>query len=155
MSVSDKRLLKKMSKCTKNIYNSSLYCWKRWFDLHQLTTEYYANHLHEFLNDFSPKDRLTLGKYFKSIGKIEQLHTLVKHSHKSEIQLAQLDDSNGIEQLLSVKQKSILNSFEYQKHCIERITNLFSKGIIKSSFVRLFFAKPIKRYNSSAHTHVS
>ena len=61
----DGRLLRAMSKSTKNIYNTSLYCCKHWYNLQQLETKFIADNLSDFLDILSPKDRLTIGKYLK------------------------------------------------------------------------------------------
>ena len=123
MSSADKRLLKKMSKCTKNIYNSSLYCYKRWYDVHEIIVKKFADNIDEHLTSFSPEDRLILGKYFKKNGNIEKLCMLLKYSHKSEKELAGLLESDEIIiQTLPIKQKSELNTFEYTRDCIESIT---------------------------------
>ena len=113
MKSSDQRLLKAMSKSTKNIYNSSLYCCKHWFNLQQLQTKFIADNLNDFLDILSPKDRLTIGKYLKFKKEKTKLLSLIKYSHKSEVELRTLSIHNG-EQLLPMKQKAVLTRLTFK-----------------------------------------
>merc|ERR1711991_112932 len=106
MGNKNKRLLKKMAHNSKNIFNVSLYCWNNWFIFREIITQYFADNLNTYLKDFSPKDRLTLGKFLKFRNRIKDLEIIIKNSHKSEIELAALMPETRIEQNLETEQKS-------------------------------------------------
>ena len=124
MSASDKRLLKRMTQCTKNIYNSSLYCSKRWYDFYRILTKRYADNVNNHLQEFSPHDRLIVAKYFKSTQDSESLNVVLTNSHKSEKELLQLKNPDAnVLQVLEEKEKSVLNDFQYTKESIESISD--------------------------------
>lgn len=124
------RLVTQLGKRCKCVFNSGLYCWKNWFNLFKIDRQFYIDHFDEYLDKFSPNDRLVLGKQFKINGDIEKLHKLIKHSHKSEIELKQLC-ADDIKQTLEYEQKSIMMDFESLKNKVngQTIPNTFFNKI--------------------------
>jgi putative transposase len=125
------RLIRQLSKRSKHIYNSGLYCWRQWYALHKVQIEYFVQNFEQNLTSFSPNDRLILAKHFKATKQLDKLKLLIEHSHKSEVKLLEFSDENTTQNLTN-KEKSINISF------------IDTKNIIDSLNIEIDFFKKIK-----------
>ncbi len=55
-------LVKRLAHSSKNIFNTGVFGYKKMMELHTLQLDYYCVHLNEYLNMFSPSDRICIGK---------------------------------------------------------------------------------------------
>ena len=86
-----------LSRSSKFIYNTALFCRRQWYSLHKTQIKYYVENIDQYIGEFSPDDRIKIA-YFAKDNK-EVIQKLIEHSHTSEISLRRYADSKIKQQL--------------------------------------------------------
>ena len=99
-------VLSEMSKASKYVYNTIIFCRKKYFEIHKLHLQQIVSQIDDIIDELSPMDRQLCYKYFKDKNDTKYMDLIIKNTHQSErkgLGLTKLDPSS----LRTVKQKSI------------------------------------------------
>jgi len=94
----------KVSRSTKYIYNTGLFCRRQWYSLYKKQIEYYIENIDTYIEQFSPSDRLKLASYSKDNN--DFVKKIINYSHKSEVTLKHFD-TETTEQILEDYEETI------------------------------------------------
>jgi hypothetical protein len=87
LAPSSNSIIKELSFFSKNVYNCSLFAYSHYMKVHELQVLFYCDRFYEFVDNFSPSDRLVIAKRLSFLNEKEKLKTLIRSSHKSETEL--------------------------------------------------------------------
>ena len=106
------KLVKHIGHGSKNLYNTGVFAYKKFMELHDIQLDYYCAHLDEYLSSFSPNDRLLVGRKLCFRGELEKMKRLVRSSHIGETDLkSMLNDPHTFQENPNLE-GSRLMSFE-------------------------------------------
>ena len=74
--------------------------------LHDLQVLFYCEHFFEFVDKFSPSDRLVIAKKLSFLKEYEKLNALIRSSHTSEKELRKYVKEKGIRQENPTKEET-------------------------------------------------
>ena len=120
LAPSSNALIEELSFWSKNVYNSSLFAYGKHMKLHDLQVSFYCTRFYEFIDQFSPSDRIVIAKKLSFLKEHEKLNSLIRSSHKNEIELRKYVTEESIIQENKNKEETSFVDLKY-------ILDFFSK----------------------------
>lgn len=137
------KLVKHIGHSSKNVYNTGVFGYKKFMELHDLQLDYYCNHLDEYLHLFSPNDRIIVGRKLCLRGEFDKMKRLVRSSHIGETDLRNmLNDPHTLQENPVVEGSTLMGFDETYKFINRHESEL--NALAKTNTHLIEFIKDIK-----------